>query len=59
MDEDNEQEFRLCVRYQPWQATLQRLPAHPGENASPEQFDSPLELIDRLEQTATPHNGLK
>lgn len=59
VDEDEEQQFRLSVRAHPWRATLQ--PLRPVEEGSvpPEQFDSPLDLLARLEQQGGPTGGLR
>ncbi|SMB83778.1 hypothetical protein [Deinococcus hopiensis] len=64
MDEDSEWEYRLRIRARPWRATLQCLPTFHSsgiheEAAFSEQFDSPLDLLARLEAQERPPGGLK
>ncbi|GGQ92911.1 MULTISPECIES: hypothetical protein [Deinococcus] len=49
--------FRLCIYTQPWQATLEPLTPFPA--GRPESFLSPLELLERLEQSSNFPFGLR
>lgn len=54
---EEKREYRLSIRFPPWQATLQPLGAE--KEAPCEEFSSPLELLERLERPPTRQGGVK